>query len=87
MRLKGSPFFCATISSMDDHRDKDKIVESLSSKFKDLSLDKRYEYLESLGLPAFIVQTVDIDNEPQEAAQSVFDCIAINAPEYLEKIF
>lgn len=71
---------------MDSTQVRNKTINVLSSKFQALSLDKRYEYLEGLGLPAFIVQSVDIDDEPLPAASSVFDYISVNAPEYLEKL-
>ena len=65
---------------------RDSVIKKLGSEFQNLTLDKRYDYLESLGLPDFVVQTVEIESEAEKAAASVYDYVNFNSPEYLQKL-
>lgn len=63
-----------------------KIVIYLTEKFEKLNLEERYKFLESSGLPAFVIQTVEIDGDSKKAAEEVYEYLAINAPDYLSNL-
>lgn len=54
------------------------LLNSLSETFVSLDPGSRYEYLEWLNLPAYLVQSVDLELEPNQAAQEVVNFLIDN---------
>lgn len=69
-----------------NHKDTSEIKNSLAELMKSESIEDRYLELEKLGLPDYIIQSVEIDHNPTSAAESVVGVISDNSPKLLEKL-
>jgi hypothetical protein len=66
--------------------DEENIIIYLAQELQSRNADDRYVFLITKKLPAFILQTVELQGNEEVVARSIVAFIKDNAPEYMENL-
>ncbi len=61
------------------------VEKKVANIFSSMPIHERYLWLEKIGIPDYVLQSVNLESDAQNAAAELCTTIEIDAPDYLPR--